>query len=210
MNTRSIPAPKMVSELVKSDVAGSAVNTSLPLTHPAWYQQEGGLAVDATRDDLTLTLIPSEWKWCIDVANLRMFASAERGLDHASTYERSYLERISQDIAGACAELIVARFLGLYWTPSVNTFHDIPDIAPDIEVRHTVRMNGRLPVRKNDQDDRWYFLVIGEPPTMTIAGFIKGVNAKRDEWLDNPNGYRPAWFVPQDALLQPKRRDAPA
>ena len=201
---------KIPFDLVKSDVAEGAGNTTLPLTHPSWYQQESELAVDATRDDLTLTLTPPEWKWCVDVANIRMFTSTDKNLNHASTYERDYLERINQEITGACAELIVARYLGVYWVPSVNTFHKTPDIEPNIEVRSTVRMNGRLPVRKNDADDRWYFLVIGRPPTMTIAGYIQGGAAKRDEWWDDPNDYRPSWFVPQSALHIPKRRDAPA
>ena len=34
---------------VKSDVAEGATNTARPLTTPPWYQQEGGLAVDATQ-----------------------------------------------------------------------------------------------------------------------------------------------------------------
>jgi hypothetical protein len=160
-----------------------------------------------TRDDLAVTLLPWEWKWCVDVANARMTISNEKELNHASTYRRDHLERITQEITGACGELAVAKFLGKYWSPSVNTFHSFPDIEPNIEVRSTVLTTGCLPVRDNDADDRYYFLAVGTPPTMTVVGYIRGSDAKRQQWLRDPNGYRPAYFVPQEALLQPRRRD---
>lgn len=199
---------KICVGLVKSDVAEGARNTALPLTQPPWFEQEGELAVDATRDDLIITLLPTELKWCVDVANLRMFTSSERNLNHSSTYSRTHLERITQEITGACGELAVARFLRRYWTPSVNTFHAVADIEPNIEVRSTVLEHGCLPVRNNDPDDRYYFLVVGEPPTMRIVGYIAGSDAKQSQWLKDPNGYRPAYFVPQAALQVPRRMDA--
>jgi hypothetical protein len=58
-------------------------------------------------------------------------------------------------------------------------------------------------VRDNDPSDRYYFLVVGEPPTFRVAGWIKGVDAKQDQWLRNPGkGRKQAWFVPQHHLKQ--------
>jgi len=153
-----------------------------------------------TDGNLVVTLLPWEFKWCVDVANQRLAISNEKSLNHASTYERPHLERIEQEITGACAEMVVAKCLGKFWSPSVNTFHVTPDIEPNIEVRATTRVDGSLVVRDNDPDDRWYVLVVGSPPTMTVVGCLRGSDAKQDQWLRNPHGHRPAWFVPQSAL----------
>ena len=151
----------------------------------------------------TVTLLPWEFKWCVDVANQRLTISNEKSLNHASTYGRDHLKRIEEEVIGACAEAVAAKYLGKWWSPSVNTFHEIPDILPNIEVRGTADPSNCLIVRENDADERWFILVVGKPPTMTVIGCIQGVDAKQDQWLRNPNGHRPAWFVPQSALRRP-------
>ncbi len=148
-----------------------------------------------------ITLDPWEFKHCVDVANIRMAISNERDLNHASTYVRGYVERIKQETLGACGEMAVCKVIGKFWKPSVNTFHNIADIEPDIEVRSTDRQDGCLIVRDNDPDERWYFLVIGEPPNVTVVGYIRGADARQERWLRNPNDFRKAYFVPQSALL---------
>jgi hypothetical protein len=158
-----------------------------------------------TDGNLVVTLLPWEFKWCVDVANQRLAISNEKSLNHASTYKRTHLERIEQEITGACAEMVVAKCLGKFWSPSVNTFHSTPDIEPNIEVRATTRTDGSLVVRDNDSDDRWYILVVGSPPTMTVVGCLRGSDAKQDQWLRNPHGHRAAWFVPQSALRKAAR-----
>jgi hypothetical protein len=147
-----------------------------------------------------VTLDPWEFKACVDVANIRMAVSNDSNLNHASTYQRDHLTRIQQEILGACGEMAVCKHLGLFWTPSVNTFHHEPDIPPDIEVRSTDRLDGSLIVRDNDPPDRRYFLVTGKPPSLLVVGFISGHEARKDEWVRDPHGHRPAWFVPQHAL----------
>jgi hypothetical protein len=149
---------------------------------------------------MDVSLNPWEFKACVDVANQRMVVSETAGMNHSSTYRRDHLTRIQQEITGACGEMAVCKALGKFWSPSVNTFHDVPDIDPNIEVRTTDRENGSLIVRDNDPEDRWYFLVTGVPPLMRVVGAIRGGDAKRDEWVRDPHGHRPAWFVPQEAL----------
>ena len=148
----------------------------------------------------TVTLTPWEYKACVDLATARMSVSIEKGIKDITPTERDYNERLLKDISGACGELAVAKAINRYWAPSVNTFHNKPDIEPNIEVRSTARAENCLIVRDNDPEDRYYFLVIGEPPTFQILGYMKGSDAKRDEWRRNPHGHRPAWFVPQEAL----------
>ena len=141
-----------------------------------------------------------EFKACVDLANVRMAVSNSSEMNHASTYKRTYFERVQQEILGACGEMALCKTLGKFFTHSVNTFHHEPDIPPDIEVRTTDLQNGCLVIRDNDPEDRWYFLVIANAPRFKVVGFIKGSAAKKTEWLKNPHGHREAWFVPQEAL----------
>lgn len=147
-----------------------------------------------------VSLTPWEYKACVDVAATRMATSNAAGWNHASTYARTYLQRTEEEIVGACGEMTVAKVFDCYWSPSVNTFHATTDLPHDTEVRSTTRLDGSLIVRDNDPDDRIYILVTGEPPSMTVVGWITGAEAKQPQWLRNPHGHRPAWFVPQSAL----------
>lgn len=150
----------------------------------------------------TVTLNPWEFKACVDVANQRMAISNEKNLNHASTYQRTHLERMEQEITGACGEMAVCKALGKFWTPSVNTFHTVADITPEIEVRATRHMNGCLIVRDNDPSDRYYFLVVGEPPTVEVVGYMLGEKAKHPTFMRDPHNQRPAYFVPQKMLTR--------
>lgn len=141
-----------------------------------------------------------EYAHAVDVGMQRMVASTEAGHNHASTYERDWLERLEQETVGACAELAFCKFMGWYWSGSVNTFHTIADAGRDVEVRSTTRDDGSLIIRNNDADDRWYVLVTGKAPVLTIRGRIKGGEGKKPEWARDPHGRRRAWFVPQAAL----------
>lgn len=145
----------------------------------------------------------NEWeiKACVDTAITRMAVSHGKRLNHSNVRQRSHLTRIANEINGVCGEMAVCKALGKFWTPSVNTFHREPDIAPDIEVRTTDNVNGSLIVRDDDADDRWYFLVVGEPPTLNVVGYIRGAAAKDQRWLRNPHEHRPSYFVPQSALI---------
>lgn len=152
---------------------------------------------------IQVTLTPREVRACISVAADRLTASTEANLNHATTYQRGLLLRMQQEIVGACGEMAFAKARGMFWSPSVNTFHKSPDITGrgrDIEIRSTERDDGHLLVRDNDAPERWYILVTGEPPVMCVRGYIKGSRAKADEFYRAPKGQRAAWWVPQSAL----------
>ena len=152
--------------------------------------------------NITITLTNSEYKAAVDCANMRMFTSNEAGWNNASVQRRTHAKRMQDEIVGACGEIALCKHMKMFWSPSVNTFHAIPDVGSNIEVRATDQENGSLIVRDNDADDRWYILVTGEPPTMTIRGRIKGSAAKQTQFLRDPHSLRPAWFVPQNALFE--------
>jgi len=103
------------------------------------------------------------------------------------------------DIEGACGELAVAKFLGIFWDGSINTFK-----APDVgllHVRHTQLPNGHLFIREGDDERGLYVLVTGFHPIYKIPGFMIAINGMKDEYSKNPNGKFPTWMVPQSKLL---------
>jgi len=103
------------------------------------------------------------------------------------------------DVDGAAAEMAFAKWMGVYYEPSVNTFK-APDIG-SIQVRSTKLENGRLIIRSNDVKDEIVVLVINRMPTYIMAGWLRTSEAKKDKYLYDPNGKKaPAWMVPQSDL----------
>lgn len=135
----------------------------------------------------------------------RFRESRAAGRNHARSIKRGWTERLRDETVGCLAELAVAHAKGVPWSRSVNTFKKIPDVDGH-EVRATWRPDGHMPIREDDPDDRWYIFVVGDGPVMTIVGSMRGRDAKQDRWLRNPHGRRPAWFVPQAALLRRRPR----
>jgi hypothetical protein len=136
------------------------------------------------------------------VAVERMRSSAKRGLSHATIRrKRSLTTRLRDDVLGACAELAVAKWLGVQWSRSVDTFHSEADVGEDIDVRCTTHDGGALIVRDNDQPYRWMMLVTGQAPVLSLRGYVRGSDAMTPQYWCNPHGYRGAWFVPQADLL---------
>ena len=102
------------------------------------------------------------------------------------------------DIEAACAEIAVAKLLGVFWDGSINTFK-----AGDVgclQVRHTQIQDGCLILRKNDDPSAAYVLVTGSHPTYLVCGFIYGRDGMCNYHVRDPNGRFPAWFVPQTHL----------
>lgn len=156
---------------------------------------------------LAIGLTLAEFAVAVQSAMTRILVSSGQQLNHASTYSRTYLERLQEETVGCCAELAMGKLVDRYNIPAVGTFHEVPDYLHDIEIRATSREDGRLIVRNNDADDRRYvFATVTGHATVAVGqqvvfhGWLYGHEAKKDRWLTNPNGYRPAWFVPQSQL----------
>lgn len=99
------------------------------------------------------------------------------------------------DTIGAIAEMAVAKHLGVYWEPTVNTFKR-PDVA-GLQVRSSHLVDACLIVRRNDSDRDRFVLVIVCDNECRIAGWCPGDFAKADMYWR-----KDAWFVPQDDLLK--------
>jgi len=149
---------------------------------------------------VNIILTDDEMAYCREQALRRKASGDTRKLNHAATYQRTDEERIEQETGGTAAEYACRKLLGAELELPFDTFHHVPDIEPDWEVRQTGYENGHLIVRNNDPGDRRYILVTGTPPDLVIRGWIWGHEAKQKRFSRNPGGYRKSWFVPQAEL----------
>lgn len=108
------------------------------------------------------------------------------------------------DIQAAGAELALAKLLGRYWNDTAEP-DDAGDVGERVQVRWTRYDDGCLLLHPEDPDEHYYFLAVGSMPRYTIAGYIRGADGKRQRYW-RPNIDRPAYFVPQAALI-PYTRD---
>jgi hypothetical protein len=132
-------------------------------------------------------------------------AGLQRHLDamaqHMKDHEYKYtgVQALANHIIAACAEMAFAKGMGRYFGGTVGTFK-APDVG-EYGVRHTEYLDGCLIVRSSDVSERYYVLVRGSLPLLTIVGYMKGSAAKsHPEWLCNPHCKDEAWFVPQSEL----------
>ena len=141
-----------------------------------------------------------EFNVAVQSATARTLVSTIQNLNHASTYKRTWLTRLQEEVIGCLVELAMGKLLGLYLIPEIGTYHHKPDCLHDIELRGTAYQDGKLIVRDNDASDRRYVLATVTGELVHFCGWCYGYEAKQAKYLDNPNGYRDAWMVPQDDL----------
>jgi hypothetical protein len=104
----------------------------------------------------------------------------------------------SRHVEGAAAELAFAKDRGLYWTGVTQLART--DVS-GVQVRHTTRPDGCLVIRDRDcLANEPTVLVTGAAGVYRLVGWIRPAFARREEWRRDPNGYGPAYFVPQSAL----------
>jgi hypothetical protein len=106
-------------------------------------------------------------------------------------------------IEGACGELAVAKYLGAYWKPTVNTFKSGHDVA-GCQVRTRSKEDYDLLVRPDDKDEDIYVLVTGYAPRYRIRGWMRGKDAKQKRWVHAYGNRPPAYFIPADELNPPE------
>ena len=105
------------------------------------------------------------------------------------------------DIEGAAAELAYCKAVGIYWPGSVNSFKG-PDCGKKTQIRQTHHLNGSLIVRNKDNPDHFYVLVVGTCPYFKVVGWIRGFDAKKNEFVRCPGDMNPAYFIPQKHLIK--------
>ena len=147
------------------------------------------MATDAKTSTVTLTW--HEAAMASHVGWMRQLAAIKAGKQDCHGYDG---EGWSEHIEGACGEMAVAKFLGVYWDGSVNTWK--ANDLPGLQIRTRSRHDYDLIVRPGDDDQAVWVLVTGRCPEYRVHGWITGSEAKRAEWLRNYGGRPAAYFVP--------------
>lgn len=106
----------------------------------------------------------------------------------------------NMDIEGCAAEMAYCKYRGIQWRCTKSYEADVGD---NIQIRHTEHANGCLVFKPRDDKlaGHWFVLVTGKDGRYNVAGYMKGSDCRRDEWIRAPYGEKStAWFVPQSAL----------
>lgn len=157
-------------------------------------------------------LTPQELHHAGHLGLTRQYGAMSRG-DRDSVNEKNYPDALNVHVIGAMGEMAVAQYLGFWFKFTEGTYKIYSDLQGDIEVRTRSNEDWDLLVRPNDADESTFILATLSGPDVIIQGWIKGRDAKRDEWMrDWGNKGRPVYSVPKKALehisvLRNKYRD---
>lgn len=88
-------------------------------------------------------------------------------------------ESIARDAEAIGAEMVVAKYFGIDFTPTVNGFKLHADIGANIEVKWTKWKDGNLILTPRDRDSDVAVLVTGQSPDYYICGWTYIRTARR-------------------------------
>jgi len=109
---------------------------------------------------------------------------------------------LDYDFNGCLGELALAKWTDTFWSGSLGNYR-----ARDVgvwQVRAAGRLDGRLILHPPDSDDDQFVLALVPHdmlPRVFLRGWTRGRDGKRQEYWTDPNTGRPAFFVPQEILL---------
>ncbi len=110
-------------------------------------------------------------------------------------------------IQGATAELAVSIALNEDWIDFSEDYELLEaDVGKNIQVRSTDYKYGNLLIHPKDKDEQVFILVKSHNfPEMEIVGWIKGADAKKDEYWEDGSNWpafrnRPCYRVPYQKL----------
>jgi hypothetical protein len=101
-------------------------------------------------------------------------------------------------IEAAIAEATAAKWRGYKWVPTADT-DAAGDIAPGVQVRHSLRLDGHMPLHPPDPADHAYVFVVGAGLGQRIVGWCWGYEGKQERYW-RADLERPCFFVPQSVL----------
>lgn len=145
-----------------------------------------------------VTLTPAECLMASAVGALRYSESLQynRKDNHGLSQE---IDGLGLHVLGAAGELAVARLLGRYWGGDVSSFKRA-DLGNSLQIRTRSKPHYDLIVRNDDSPENYYVLVTGTTTRLQVHGWIRGADARKDEFLKTYGDRPAAWFVPQSQL----------
>jgi hypothetical protein len=102
------------------------------------------------------------------------------------------------NIEGAMGEIAVAKYRGIYWGGSLDSFLTLPDVGTNLLVRTRSKPIYQLFVRQHElHDNMIYVLVRGRCPNYEVIGYINGAAVKMPEYWDSSWN---AYLIPDEVL----------
>lgn len=104
---------------------------------------------------------------------------------------------------GAAGELAVADYLHLreFLYQETEAIRGSFDLPPNIDVKTRSRHDYDLICQLDEKPEKTLVLVTIQNKITLLHGWIKSEDAMKEQWKKDPAGGRPAYFVPQSALL---------
>ena len=141
----------------------------------------------------------------LDIYEIRVAAQVglQRQLEDIHANKKSYSGESkegawSRHIEGALSECALAKVMNVYWNK--RSFPH-PDVG-DVDCRSTPYHTGHLQIKKNDPEDRKFYLLIGINGKYRIAGWIWGKDAKKQQyWGTKGDARDPCYWIPQSDLI---------
>jgi hypothetical protein len=106
------------------------------------------------------------------------------------------------DVGAAFAEATFAKWINRWWLggPVGPARYDVGDV----QVRWTKHTGGHLLLHPEDHPEDRCVLVVGEPPKMMIAGYVRRIgDFQKPEFFRTVVPGRPCYWIPQAKLLRP-------
>ena len=105
------------------------------------------------------------------------------------------------NIMSGLSEFALAKKLNLFWSGKI-TEYEYADVGDWFEVRavSAADKNHRLIMHKSDKTDRPYILAMADITEVHFVGWLYGFEGMKDEYIDDPVGGRPAFFIDQKYL----------
>jgi hypothetical protein len=148
---------------------------------------------------IEVTLTPDEIELAVGVGVRRQLRSILAGRKDAYGFKG---DPWRVHIEGAMGEMALAKAIGRFWSGAGERFEDDTDVG-GIQVRtrsnHKYELYLELYLWPKDESDPIYVLVTGTAPVFRVRGWIRGADAKRDDWFKSI-GRAPAFFVPNEQL----------
>lgn len=104
---------------------------------------------------------------------------------------------------GAAGELAVADYLHLraFLYQEIEAKRGSVDLPPNIDVKTRSRHDYDLICQLDEKPGKTLVLVTIQHKTTLLHGWIKSEDAMQEQWKKDPAHGRPAYFIPQSALL---------
>lgn len=142
----------------------------------------------------------TEWEFyaAAQVGLARYLESIKQGLSDKHGFTDRH-KTIDMDVYSALSEMVLCKYINRYWPARVNNYKEA-DIGKTLQVRHSLKADACLIIRKNDVANHRYALVTGEFPRFMVRGHILGSVGMQEAFLKDYNNRPDAYFVPQSQL----------